>query len=50
MCSPVFSGIRKAREEGGFGVTKKAILILSLHHQEHISAYGEGKEKVEGKV
>ncbi|KAL3749258.1 glutamine synthetase, chloroplastic-like [Eucalyptus grandis] len=30
------------REEGGFEVIKKAIRNLSLHHEEHISAYGEG--------
>lgn len=33
------------REDGGYEVIKKAILNLSLRHQEHISAYGEGNER-----
>ena len=33
------------REEGGFEVIKKAILNLSLRHNEHILAYGEGNER-----
>lgn len=33
------------REEGGYEAIKKAILSLSLRHQEHISAYGEGNER-----
>lgn len=33
------------REEGGFEVIKKAILNLSLRHQDHIRAYGEGNER-----
>lgn len=33
------------REDGGFEVIKKAILNLSLRHDLHISAYGEGNER-----
>ena len=33
------------REDGGFEVIKKAILNLSLRHEVHISAYGEGNER-----
>lgn len=33
------------REAGGYEVIKKAILNLSLRHNEHISAYGEGNER-----
>ncbi|KAF4358720.1 hypothetical protein G4B88_015071 [Cannabis sativa] len=36
---------KSMREEGGFEVIKKAILNLSLRHNEHISAYGEGNER-----
>ncbi|KAG7018669.1 hypothetical protein SDJN02_20540 [Cucurbita argyrosperma subsp. argyrosperma] len=36
---------KSMREEGGFDVIKKAILNLSLRHNEHISAYGEGNER-----
>ncbi|RIQ89810.1 hypothetical protein D2E30_24030, partial [Mycobacteroides abscessus] len=33
------------REDGGFDVIKKAILNLSLRHDLHIAAYGEGNER-----
>jgi hypothetical protein len=33
------------REDGGFELIKKAILNLSLRHDLHISAYGEGNER-----
>jgi len=33
------------REDGGFEVIKKSILNLSLRHDLHISAYGEGNER-----
>lgn len=36
---------KSMREEGGYELIKKAILNLSLRHQEHISAYGEGNER-----
>lgn len=36
---------KSMREDGGFDIIKKAILNLSLRHQEHISAYGEGNER-----
>lgn len=36
---------KSMRDEGGYEVIKKAILNLSLRHQEHISAYGEGNER-----
>ncbi|WRX21809.1 Glutamine synthetase [Theobroma cacao] len=36
---------KSMREDGGYEVIKKAILNLSLRHQEHISAYGEGNER-----
>lgn len=36
---------KSMREDGGFEVIKKAILNLSLRHEVHISAYGEGNER-----
>jgi hypothetical protein len=33
------------REDGGFEEIKRAILNLSLRHDLHISAYGEGNER-----
>jgi glutamine synthetase len=36
---------KSMREDGGFEVIKKAILNLSLRHDLHISAYGEGNER-----
>lgn len=33
------------RNDGGYGVIKKAIEKLGLRHKEHIAAYGEGNER-----
>ncbi|CAL0334630.1 unnamed protein product [Lupinus luteus] len=36
---------KSMREDGGYEAIKKAILNLSLCHNDHISAYGEGNER-----
>lgn len=41
----LFHSTKSMREDGGFEVIKKAILNLSLRHNDHISAYGEGNER-----
>lgn len=41
----LFYSTKSMREDGGYELIKKAILNLSLRHNEHISAYGEGNER-----
>ncbi|KAF9613861.1 hypothetical protein IFM89_012409 [Coptis chinensis] len=47
-CLYVLGGFSRAsavKKEGGFDVIKKAIMNMSLRHQNHISAYREGNER-----
>ncbi|KAF9591309.1 hypothetical protein IFM89_003621 [Coptis chinensis] len=48
-CLYVLGGFSRAsvvkKEAGGFDVIKKAILNMSLRHQNHISAYREGNKR-----